>query len=884
MIASALIGIAFWCAAGVVAVSSADSATARVALQAPWWMFLVGVAVAAAVKPLRTKPLRALPALLTILPWLPIPLPAAAMIWTGPMAWLPIAAAFGLALGLEPLRWIARRLNLFDADDATVAAFVLAATLGGLAAWSANPNTPTGDESHYLMITQSILKDGDIDIQNNHDQRDWESFFAGDLRPDLRLRGIHGEAYSIHAPGVSALVAPPFQLFGYFGARVLLVLLTAIGAMLTWRLCWRLTDSAEAAWFAWAAVVLTPTFAFQSFMVFPDAPGFVIVAAAMLLVVQLSRGDLPGTLPVFLTGVGLAMLPWLHTRFAVVAAGFGAVIALRLMRPAPIPPRPRSQWSEELDLPPAITTEDRVIRLVALLLVPMISAGLWFWFFKAHYDTFDPRAPYGPEAQSVAWIIPGIMALFFDGAFGVAAYAPAIALACVGWLRQTPTFSRRMALETALLVFGYLAAVSSVRMWWAGNPATPARFLMAVLPLVAVPVAVAWTRLSAASRTMASALVMLGAATTAVMVGVDHAGLAWNSRCDNALWLGWLSPVVNLPRAWPAFFWSGPSFPMHVLVWVAVPGGLWLIASRLIPHARTAVVIWSAAALMVLPPLGHLVAGGTVLNAAPAQLAVIRGEGEGGRLVRISAGRFAHLRSLRDTMTLAPLAPGAANECPVPPPMLLSDVPGARYVIHATSTSAAPLPLRLFVGASDSLWREFTVPGPGRFDFPFVLPTTVPGVLIDTDGPERAALTVTLGIEDAMPARGAIPMRRAANFGNADALFLDDQVFVEKDGFWVAGKAAARFMLVPSVNSPVSPLTVRVLVRNGGAANIVTIESGTFQRLLQMAPYQELDVDIPLTPTGNANVRIASGSGFVPADWQPGNNDRRLLGVWIQPR
>ena len=44
-------------------------------------------------------PLLALPALLATLPWWPVPLPAIALIWTGPLAWVPIALALAAALG-----------------------------------------------------------------------------------------------------------------------------------------------------------------------------------------------------------------------------------------------------------------------------------------------------------------------------------------------------------------------------------------------------------------------------------------------------------------------------------------------------------------------------------------------------------------------------------------------------------------------------------------------------------------------------------------------------------------------------------------------------------------------------------------------------------------
>lgn len=865
MIGSLLIGLAIWCAAGTVAVASPDSATARLVVGAPWWMFVLGTVIGAAVPAWRTRPLTALPALLAVVPWLPIPLPAIAMIWTGPLAWVPILMALGLAVGLGPLRAIGRLLNLLDPDDATVAACVLAAVLGGVAAWSADTRSPGGDEPAYLMITQSLIKDGDLNIDNNHENRDYTAFMSWDLGgPDLLKRGKHGEGYSIHAPGVSVLVAPLFQFFGYTGARVMLILLTAIGSMLVWRLSWRVSDSAAAAWCAWAAVMLTPTFAYQSFMIYPDGPGFLAVAVLTLLLVQLSRGDTPAMFSCALGGVALASLPWFHTRFAILAAGFGAAVVLRLLWPGG--GKARAPFS----------------RVIAFVLLPAISVVLWLLFFKMLYDVYDPRAPYPNTEQFAAWIVPAIIGLFFDGSYGLAAYAPAVALAFAGWWRRTETFSRRLGVELALIVFVYLAAVTTVRMWWAGGDATPARFLMALLPVLAVPIAVFWTRVTDATRALATALVAVGAGVTAVLIAVDRSGLAHNARDAQSQWLEWLSPAANLTRVWPNFFWDEPRFPVHVLLWCAIATALWLIARRLIANPRAAVVVWGIVTISVLAPVGWAFTGATALDPAPSQLRIIAREGAGERVYAISVGTLVHLRSLKGTMTLRPLEPGVKD----PPPLLaFRHVPGARYIIHVTSTSPAPAPLRLFVGLSaTSPWREFTVPGVGAFTFPFVLPTTVAQVVIDTNPDLRSALGVELAVEDAMPQREAVAMKSAAHYGLCDVLFFDEQMYVEADGFWTKGRQATRFMLVPSVNSPVSPLTVRVLVRNGGAANIVTIESGTFQRLLQMAPYQELDVDVPLTPTGTANVRVASGDGFVPADSQPGNGDRRLLGVWIQPR
>jgi hypothetical protein len=868
-----IVGLAAWCAAGTLAVASPASATSRVAALAPWWIAVGAFAVAFAVPRFRDSPWTATPALLSVVPWLPIPMTPALLIWTGPMAWAPVLLAFALAVGLAPLKALFRALNLFEPDDATVAAFVLTAVLGGCAAWAADVWTPGGDEPSYLLISTSLLKDGDIDLTNNYARRDYASFVGGVLAPDFRVRGLHGEIYSIHAPGVSALVAPVFQFFGYTGARGLIVLLTSLGAVLIWRLCWRATDSSEAAWFAWAAVVLTPTFAMQSFSVFPDGPALLAVAAGVLMIVQLARGSLPGWLPALLTGVGLAALPWLHTRFAVLAGGLGAAIALRLMSfSAPI--------------------QTRVSRLAALLVLPIVSALLWFYFFKALYGTYDPRVPYANEPQLVAWILPAMLGLFFDGQFGIAAYAPAVAGAFAGFVMKPLATSRRLVVEVGLIALVYLVAVTSVYMWWAGVPATPARFLMPILPILAVPLAVLWTRARAATRTLLAGLAGAGTVVTAGLLLVHRAEFMWETRKETTSWLEWLSPVSNLSRVWPGFFWNLPSasetpntaFAIHAFIVVGTAALLWTLVSVVVRRRerpvelRFAAALWAIAVLTIISPISWAVTGARPLDPAPAQLDVIRAAGNDRGVVSIDAGRVSRLRSFSGRLTILPLERGEKNQ---PAALSWPDVPAGRYSLRVRSASGFPVRLRLMIARSAASWREFDLPGAGEFSFPFLLPSLVSNLWIDAGG-SRPGLQIELAADAAVKDPG-LPIRSAAQYPAAGVLFLDDMTYPERDGFWVRGQADAEFIVVPD-NGAAPPATVRCLVRNGASQNQVSVESGTFQRLLVMSPGQEQELEIPVVAGGGVRVRVASGSGFVPSDKNPESADHRSLGVWIEIR
>ena len=44
---------------------------------------------------------------------------------------------------------------------------------------------PAGDEPHYLIIAQSLWRDGDLKIENNHARRDYNEYFAPRPRAPL---------------------------------------------------------------------------------------------------------------------------------------------------------------------------------------------------------------------------------------------------------------------------------------------------------------------------------------------------------------------------------------------------------------------------------------------------------------------------------------------------------------------------------------------------------------------------------------------------------------------------------------------------------------------------------------------------------------------------
>ncbi len=374
-------------------------------------------------------------------------------------------------------------------DRPQLAAGVCAFAIFAFAAWQVSPSVPGGDEPHYLVITQSLLLDGDLKIENNHRRGDYQAYYAGALAPHYIRRGANGEIYSIHAPGLSAVVAPAFALGGYPAVVFLLLVIASCGSALAWHLAWLATGRAAAAWYGWAAVTLAATTIFHSFTVYPDGLGSVIALTgvwALLRAEEERRTGESRLLPWLLHGAALALLPWLHSRFALLAGCIGALVLLRLS-----------------------ATKNPAGKAAAFLSVPAVSAVLWINFFRAIYGIADPSAPYGTVREFSLGFIPGGLAgLLFDQRFGLFANAPALIVGLAGLAmmlrvgRQASAATadssgladRRLALELLFVMVPYLLTATSYAMWWAGWSA-PARFANPAVLILAVPCAVAWSRI-----------------------------------------------------------------------------------------------------------------------------------------------------------------------------------------------------------------------------------------------------------------------------------------------------------------------------------------------------------------------------------------------------
>jgi hypothetical protein len=600
-------------------------------------LFVVaGLCTVFLLKPSRDRVMPLFVTALCILPWLPgvdVPL---FLVWTGPLAvavWLgAVLACVVRTRGPEPLHGFGPK------TPGTIAAGLAALAFFAAIAFGARDMVPGGDEPHYLILAQSILYDGDLQIENNHARADYAPYFRGTLRPDYLVRGQNGAIYSIHAPGLSAIIAPAYAVAGYRGVVILLLVVAAAGVALAWKLAFDITGRPSAAWFAAACLAAATPIAFHTFTIYPDGPGAVLTLTGAWALIRLrtasrqsassgsETASVPGSRAAwFFHGVALGVLPWIHTRFAILAGLLGVFVLLRMPR-----------------------TREGLGRAAAFLAFPVAAAAAWFAYFWIIYGAPNPDAPYGDFFRTQAswsFVTGGLAGVLFDQQFGMVVYAPVFLIALAGWGRLLKR-DRRLALELAVLVIPYMIATTHLRMWWGGWSA-PARFSVAVLWLACIPLAAAWASArSRAARGSALGALLVSAFTTLALAFVDGGRMAYNVRDGYSLWLQWLSPLGDLPLGLPSFFrWLGAEWALHVQILVSLglfTGGFLLLRfaeARVRGAGSFALMLLSVYAVAGMGMLGFVwkVNDATGVRPAASQIALL----EAAQAPRSTALRYA---------------------------------------------------------------------------------------------------------------------------------------------------------------------------------------------------------------------------------------------------
>ena len=311
----------------------------------------------------------------------------------------------------------------------------------------------SGDEPHYLLITHSILEDGDLEVRNNYLAGDYQSFYLGKIGPHL----ASNTPYSVHGVGLPLLLVPGYALAGLVGVVVTLALVGSLIVLGVFRVAGHVGVSESGAGLAALAFAFTSPALFLCVSAYPELPAAAVVTVvAWRLVSPSSRGRL--------VALGLALvvglLPFFHMKFIPLALVLWLALAYRGQRLA--------------------TAAGAIVCGVALMA---------FFYFTT--GSIDPTASYGRQRIFLSAIPTGLLGLSFDQEYGLFVYAPVYLAGVVGLValvRRHPFVGL-----VAIAVLGAVALPGAAHPLWSGGSSPPARFLFPALPLMALGVGCLWS-------------------------------------------------------------------------------------------------------------------------------------------------------------------------------------------------------------------------------------------------------------------------------------------------------------------------------------------------------------------------------------------------------
>ena len=767
-------GASLWVSAGAMAVIQPDTRVRVVALP-PLWMLAVAVVIPLiAVRALKPSLVRLSPLLATGLLWLPFmpgAVPPAFLIWHGPIrlgVWVIAAVGVSWATVGQRDEWPA----LTNSSRAPWIAAVLAAVLYASGAALLRAQLPLGDEPHYLMMTQSLIKDGDLRIENNHKNRDYASFSEIAIEPHYLTRGTDGQIYSSHPPGVSVLVVPGFSVAGYYGAVGTVIACVSLASALAWHGAWLLTGTAGSAWLAWASIFITAPVYLHAITVFPDAAATLPIMAVLWFLIAFERGRAHGPSTVVAVSIAVAVLPWLHSRFAIAAVGLGLAVAFRLVR--------------------------RSTRMTGLFLIaPIASAGLWLGFFWLIWGTPSPTAPWGAGlATSLEWIPRGVKGLIFDQQAGLLPSAPAYVCAAAGAVVLLKRFPRLLA-ETALVSGAVMLTAASYETWWGGHGG-PARYLVAILPL-AVP-AVAVLAAPAESWGRQAALVLLGVSQLLLFSKItsDSGAHAYFPEGGLNPLLQWMSTSVDLTAALPALVVARdahfeatdpPSSIWIITIWLmaAVAASALCRSVAAFRSYRFAVTVLAAASVVMVAASGVWWAKGiSSLTPSDSARAFID---------TWQPDRQPLAIQWRPPYLTSPETLARRIEIDVPLNESVTMPAGEYEVLVQQRTPAIGGTLSATVGDSSLPLTQWAIAATDSGPLAIRFPIRTPGVRFQAAG-FNSVDGVRLRLAAPPPSRRPDGQAiRAAAFGDVRVFFLDRRAYAEPAGFWVPAGAPARVIV-----------------------------------------------------------------------------------------
>ncbi len=338
-----------------------------------------------------------------------------------------------------------------------------------------------GDEGQYLRVTQSLIRDGDMDLANNLDSSTTDEFHITDFGLAKAPASPTGKVHSVHPIGLSVLLVPAYWLGlelwsnPRLACALFMCLLAAAtsAAAFVW-LC-RVGISVAAALIAVFLLATTAPFFLYSNQLYPEMPALLIALITLSCMPHWQRSEgvyqSVGRWEIAWLGL-LALLAWvlpfLHPRYLPLTALLLALLLLQC-------------WF-------SVENKRNIVSVLAVSLVmTAVHIRFNYTFSNDWLGPFRPGNAWSEGSLNPAvWFtsLPGHWLLSTHGLLNA---APVFLYSLVGLTLLARTRSRLALVCCALYIC--TAAVNGAHPDWTFGFGYPGRFLITALPVLVLGLA-----------------------------------------------------------------------------------------------------------------------------------------------------------------------------------------------------------------------------------------------------------------------------------------------------------------------------------------------------------------------------------------------------------
>jgi hypothetical protein len=329
---------------------------------------------------------------------------------------------------------------------------------------SASP--PSGDEPHYLVISQTLLKYHSLDVMRDYTNGDYRSFYPMTIDPHV-THNERGQLLPIHAIGGPILWLLPYYFWGRLGAVLCMTVVSLLVIYNIYALLVTMQIRKRYALLVSLAFALGSPLYIYAHLLFIE-PFAALAGVYVLRKVFAHRITfVDGTLSSILLG----LLPWIHIRFALVEAPLFFAFLYRLYLQNKL-----GNLKQYICYLLPVT--------VLLLLFELYNYKVWGTLSPAANELNDNDKPF-----VLLPFIP-LLGISFDQEYGLLINFPLFVFFLSGIVL---TWKKKfMAYHVLMLIVSvpYILVFTTFRNW-SGGWCPPARLILVLLPMYAFYIAYA---------------------------------------------------------------------------------------------------------------------------------------------------------------------------------------------------------------------------------------------------------------------------------------------------------------------------------------------------------------------------------------------------------